>query len=56
MNIQDAKEPTEKEIKDAMAQNPNKSFYEVREELRNSAYGSKPPSGFQSWGDYWKSY
>lgn len=36
------------------------SFYSAREELRNLVYGghigAKPPNGFQSWGDYWKSY
>ncbi len=56
VNIEEGKEPTEKEIQRAMAASPGKSYYEVREELRNSAYGSKPPSGYQSWGDYWKSY
>ena len=38
----------------------NLSYYNAREELRELAYGgsvgSKPPHGFQSWGDYWKSY
>jgi hypothetical protein len=31
-------------------------YYNAREILREKAYGGKPPEGFQSWGDYWKSY
>ena len=30
--------------------------YASRELAREKAYGGKPPNGFASWGDYWKSY
>lgn len=35
---------------------PEGSYYAARERLREIAYGGKPPSGYQSWGDYWKSF
>jgi len=49
------REPTEKEIYDYMKEF-NENYYCAREKLRDDAYGGKPPYGFQSWGDYWKSY
>lgn len=48
------KEPTHDEV--LKNTNVNKDYYAAREELRERAYGGKPPNGFQSWGDYWKSY
>lgn len=48
-------EPTEKEIYAYMKTHPE-NYYNARERLREKAYGGKPPHGFQSWGDYWKSY
>ena len=50
------KEPTENDIKKRMKETGNESFYDARERLREAAYGGKPPHGFASWGDYWKSY
>jgi hypothetical protein len=49
------KEPSDKEIQDYMREH-NENYYNSRERLREKAYGGKPPEGFQSWGDYWKSY
>jgi len=49
------KEPTGDEIKKRMAETGER-FYDARERLREAAYGGKPPYGFASWGDYWKSY
>ena len=48
-------EPTEQEIQDYMRKH-NENWYNSRERLREKAYGGKPPMGFSSWGDYWKSY
>lgn len=30
--------------------------YEKREKIRNKIYGGLPPEGYNSWGDFWKSY
>jgi len=49
------KEPTKEDIQAKMDET-GISFYEAREKLRELAYGGKPPYGFSSWGDYWKSY
>ena len=48
-------EPTSEAIQAYMKEH-NENYYNAREALRNKAYGGKPPHGFQSWGDYWKSY
>ena len=48
------KEPSDEEIR-ANMKGPG-DFYAARETLRERAYGGKPPGGYQSWGDYWKSY
>ena len=48
-------EPTEEEIRRYMKEN-NENYYNARERLREHAYGGKPPGGYSSWGDYWKSY
>ena len=48
-------EPTEEEIRRYMKEN-NENYYNARERLREHAYGGKPPGGYRSWGDYWKSY
>lgn len=53
--LEEAKEPTLKEIF-ALIEENEMNFYQAREILREKAYGGKPPEGFQSWGDYWKSY
>ena len=50
------KEPTEKEIKELMKKDKRHTYYTAREELREKAYGGRPPVGYLSWGDYWKSY
>ena len=49
------REPTEQEIQEYMKEN-NENYYNARERLRENAYGGKPPGGYRSWGDYWKSY
>jgi len=54
MNPIDGKEPTLEEIERYMKENKT-DFYNTREALREAAYGGKPPLGYQSWGDYWKS-
>ena len=54
-DLENVLEPTEKEIRDLMT-STNDSYYSARETLRERAYGNKVPYGFQSWGDYWKSY
>jgi hypothetical protein len=48
-------EPTEKDIIRRMRET-QENYYNARERLREEAYGGKPPHGFLSWGDYWKSY
>jgi hypothetical protein len=48
-------EPTEDDVREYMEEN-NENFYNARERLRERVYGGKPPNGYQSWGDYWKSY
>lgn len=53
MNIPTGKEPTDLEIRELMKE--GESYYSAREKLREKAYGGKPPYGYQSWGDYWKS-
>lgn len=58
-DLKNCKEPTMDEIRRYAKQtgrNFNTDFYSLREELREQAYGGKPPHGYQSWGDYWKSY
>jgi hypothetical protein len=52
--VPEGKDPTEEEIKNYMEKN-NENYYNSREELRKEAYGGKPPGGYSSWGDYWKS-
>ena len=49
------KEPSNEEI-EKYAKANKVDLYTAREKLREQAYGGKPPFGFQSWGDYWKSY
>jgi hypothetical protein len=51
----EGKEPTTEQINAEMVRTGD-NFYAARERLREKAYGGKPPSGYQSWGDYWKSY
>lgn len=53
--LETCKEPTAREIKAFMEAN-GENYYNAREQLREKAYGGKPPGGYQSWGDYWKSY
>lgn len=48
------KEPAAEKIQGIMDET-GESFYNVRERLREEAYGGKPPHGFLSWGDYFKS-
>lgn len=47
------KEPTEDEIVTYMIET-SKDFYNAREDLRERAYGGKPPEGFPDWGTYWQ--
>ena len=47
-------DPTDEEIKKEMART-GQAFYNTRELLREKAHGGKPPNGFSSWGDYYKS-
>ena len=49
-------EPLPELIQKYMQDNPGLGFYASRERLREQAYGGKAPNGFQSWGDYWKTY
>lgn len=53
METPKGKEPSEEQIEKEMKRSGD-SYYNVRERLRNSAYGQLPP-GYHSWGDYWKS-
>jgi len=55
-DIVNGREPSPDEVQKHLDKNPGLGFYNAREELRNKAYGGKPPGGFQSWGDYWKSF
>lgn len=48
---EESREPTLEEIHKLMKEN-NMDFYNAREKT----YGGKPPTGYSSWGDYWKSY
>ena len=48
-------EPTDDEIREYMEEK-DENYYNARERLRERVYGGKPPKGYQSWGDYWKSY
>lgn len=47
-------EPSNESVQKHM-ESSGKGYYGAREDLREEAYGGKPPTGFQSWGDYWKS-
>lgn len=47
-------EPTHSETIKYMEQH-TENYYNSREQLRELAYGGKPPQGYSSWGDYWKS-
>lgn len=47
-------EPTENQIHEVM-EDMGKTYYGAREYLREKAYGGKPPTGYDSWGMYWKS-
>ena len=53
--IKSGTEPSPEEVTQSM-QDDALSYYEAREKLREKAYGGKPPGGYASWGDYWKSY
>ena len=46
-------EPTQEQIYKHMIK-INDNYYTAREQLRELAYGGKPPNGFSSWGDFWK--
>jgi hypothetical protein len=48
-------EPSDSEVKEYMETN-NENYYSSREALREKSYGGKPPSGYASWGDYWKAF
>lgn len=49
-------EPTEEDIRQFIKKSDGmESYYTAREKLREKSYGGKPPGGYQSWGDYWKS-
>lgn len=48
------KEPEHEQIIQHMQQH-NEDYYNSREQLRELQYGGKPPIGYASWGDYWKS-
>lgn len=48
------KEPDHEQIIQHMQQH-KENYYNSREQLRELAYGGKPPGGYASWGDYWKS-
>ncbi len=56
VTIKKGREPTRMEIENYMMNNWGETYYTAREKLRESAYGGKPPNGYSSWGDYWKSY
>ncbi|MDF2434766.1 MAG: hypothetical protein JWP44_4397 [Mucilaginibacter sp.] len=47
-------EPTSEEILAYQAET-GENWYNAREELREKAYGGKPPFG-GSWGNFWKNY
>ena len=49
-----AEEPSEEQIK-AYENANNVSYYTARDCLRILAYGDTP-TGYASWGDYWKTY
>ena len=48
-------EPDREEVELYMREH-SLDFYNAREQLREKAYGGKPPGGYASWGDYWKAY
>ena len=52
--ILEAEEPTKEEIEKLMVVS-GLDYYNARERLRNDSYG-KLPHGYNSWGDYWKSF
>ena len=54
--LRNSLEPTDDEIWEYMRNNKFETYYTAREKLREKAYGGKPPDGYGSWGDYWKSY
>ena len=54
--IRGSAEPCIKDIQKIQAEDAGHTFYTAREEARERAYGGKPPTGYQSWGDYWKNY
>jgi len=54
-DLESKKEPSEDMIKRHM-QEHDENYYNSRERLREEEYGGKPPGGYSSWGDYWKSY
>ena len=54
MKNMQSNEPTVDEIEEQMHKT-GASFYTARETLRQLAYGPVP-TGYTSWGDYWKSY
>lgn len=47
-NIEDIREPTQKEIQTYMTEF-KENFYNARERLREKVYGGLPPNGFSSW-------
>jgi hypothetical protein len=49
-----SKEPTIEDVTSRMKLT-GENYYNARERLREEAYGGKPPDGYSSWGDYWKS-
>lgn len=51
--LENCREPSEEDINSLM-KSANLSYYGARERLREESYGGKPPSGYSSWGDYWK--
>jgi hypothetical protein len=53
--LEACKEPTYYEIRQLEIES-GLNYYNARERLREKAYGGKPPGGYSSWGDYWKSY
>lgn len=55
MSIPSCTEPTEQQIQNYMKNN-NENYYNARERLREASYGGKPPGGYSSLGDYWKSF
>ena len=48
-------EPTNREIM-WFAEKTGLTQYGAREKIREAIHGGPSPSGYDSWGDYWKSY